>query len=96
MQPETAPKALPADNVIKSISQDYKQVKEIADSMNKVTESLNHKLKFKVDKEAGNRIIVKVVDKDTDEVIRQIPPEEYLKMVARMHEFIGMVFDKKA
>ena len=45
--------------------------------------------------EGTNRISIKVLDKDTDEVIREIPPEETLEMVEKMWELAGILVDER-
>ena len=40
--------------------------------------------------------MVKVVDPNTDKVIREIPPEKILDMVAKMWEVVGLFVDEKA
>ena len=54
----------------------------------------NRKLKFSINKEI-NRIIVKVIDGNTDKVIKEIPPQEIQSLVARIKEAIGILFDEK-
>lgn len=46
--------------------------------------------------EVFNAYIVKIVDKETREVIREIPPRKILDMVASMCEIAGVLLDKKA
>ncbi|MFY9451866.1 MAG: flagellar protein FlaG [Bacillota bacterium] len=36
-----------------------------------------------------------MVDRSTGEVIKQIPPEDMLKIAAKFQEFIGLIFDEK-
>ncbi|MCL2015874.1 MAG: flagellar protein FlaG [Defluviitaleaceae bacterium] len=43
--------------------------------------------------EATNTIMVRVIDTDTDEVIRELPPESRLDLLARIHEFAGLLVD---
>ncbi len=45
--------------------------------------------------EKTKRISVKIFDKDTNEVIREIPPEETLDMIAKMYELAGLMIDEK-
>lgn len=47
-----------------------------------------------MDEETG-RSVVRVVNKETGEVIRQIPPEELLTLVARMRQLSGLIFSKE-
>lgn len=42
-----------------------------------------------------HRITIKIVDKDTEEVIREIPPEKMLDMVAKTWELVGLMVDEK-
>ncbi len=41
------------------------------------------------------RIVIRVVSRETGEVVRQIPPEEYLAFVARFRELVGAIFDRQ-
>ena len=52
-------------------------------------------LDFKVDDTTGE-VIVSVLNKDTEEVIRQIPAEEMIKVRQRMIELRGVIYDEKA
>lgn len=45
--------------------------------------------------EATKRISIKVLDKETNEVIREIPPEETLEMVEKMWELAGILVDER-
>lgn len=54
----------------------------------------NRRLKFSVNEEI-NRVVVKVIDGTTDKVIKEIPPEEIQKLVARIKETIGILFDEE-
>jgi flagellar protein FlaG len=54
----------------------------------------NRRLKFSVNEEI-DRVVVKVIDGTTDKVIKEIPPEEIQKLVARIKETIGILFDQE-
>jgi flagellar protein FlaG len=45
--------------------------------------------------EETKRVSIKVLDNDTQEVIREIPPEETLEMVQKMWELAGLIVDEK-
>ena len=45
--------------------------------------------------EETRRVSIKVLDKDTEEVIREIPPEESLEMIEKMWELAGILIDEK-
>ena len=45
--------------------------------------------------EKTGRTMVKVLNKETDEVIREIPSEKILDMAAKIGEMVGLLFDEK-
>lgn len=42
-----------------------------------------------------NRVTIKIVDKDTKEIIKEFPPEKTLDMIAKVWELAGMLVDEK-
>ena len=52
-----------------------------------------HKLQFNVNQEL-NKVVVRVVDTSTNEVIREIPSEDLQRIQARMKHAIGVLFDE--
>ncbi len=58
-----------------------------------ITEVFNRRLKFSIDKEL-DQVIVKVVDAETDKVIKEIPPEELKRLYAKMKEAMGLIIDQ--
>ena len=56
---------------------------------------LNRKIKLHLNKDI-NRIIISIVDKDSDRVIREIPCEELQKLALHLKEAIGVLYDKNA
>jgi flagellar protein FlaG len=54
----------------------------------------NLTLEFSVHQTTG-KTMIKVVDKETDRLIREIPPEDFLDLSAKLGEMIGILFDKK-
>jgi flagellar protein FlaG len=55
----------------------------------------NHKLRFSFD-DRLNDVVVKVIDGETDKVIREIPPEELRNLHIRLREAIGILLDETA
>ena len=56
--------------------------------------AFNHKVKLSVNDEI-NQVIIKVVDSETDKVIKEIPAEEIQRLIARIKETIGLLVDEK-
>lgn len=52
-------------------------------------------LKFVVHEQTG-RIKVTVLDKETGEMIREVPPQQILDLMAKIDEMMGMFYDQKA
>ena len=50
-------------------------------------------LKFSKHDDTG-RTIIKVMDKETENLIREIPSEDVLNLAAKIEEMIGILFDK--
>lgn len=42
-----------------------------------------------------NRIIIKLVDRETQEVIKEIPPEKTLDLLAKRMELAGVLVDQR-
>ena len=54
---------------------------------------LNRRLKYSVNRDTG-QVIVKVIDGDTDKVIKVLPPEQLQRINARIRETLGLLFDE--
>jgi flagellar protein FlaG len=59
--------------------QQKKQVQEAVAKLNDYIQSVQRDLEFNLDEDSG-RVVVKVVNRNTNEVVRQIPDEVALKM----------------
>ena len=60
-------------------------------TVNALFEGANgHNIEFENE---GTETIIKIMDKDTHEVIRQIPPAELLEMRSKMEELKGQFLD---
>ncbi len=51
-------------------------------------------IRFDIDSRT-DRIIVRVVDRDSGEVIRQVPPDEVLSIIASVNEMLGVFMDER-
>lgn len=65
------------------------------EKMNELMQASDRALQFSVD-DTSEKVVIKVVDQQTDEVIRQIPSEETLKFSEFLEGMVGMIFDQKA
>lgn len=76
-----------------------KDLKNITQELNKLMRKINANLEFNYHKEAG-MFSVALVDKETNEVIKELPPEEMIKNIAKgkiwIDAFIGTFIDESA
>ena len=68
------------------------QIKKAVEQMNK--NMFNSEAVFGIH-EGTNRVTIKIVDKDTKEVIKELPPEKTLDMIAKAWELAGILVDEK-
>ena len=68
------------------------QMKDAVSQMNKKME--NSEAIFGIH-EGTNRITIKIVDRDTKKVIKELPPEKTLDMIAKVWEMAGILVDEK-
>ena len=67
-------------------------VKKAVENLNK---NLNHSEAVFGIHEATNRVTIKIVDKNTKEVIKELPPEKTLDMISKVWEIAGLLVDEK-
>jgi flagellar protein FlaG len=71
---------------------------QVQQAVRKVTEAAQSKvstLQFSIDKETGTTL-VKIVDAETQDVIRQIPAEEILAIARSIDKVAGLLLKQKA
>ena len=78
---ESAELKLPNDGVKRAIEEINKKV-------------VNSEAVFGVH-DTTNRVTIKIVDKQTKEVIKEYPPEKTLDMIAKVWEWAGLLVDEK-
>jgi len=66
-------------------------VDQVVSSLNEMVQNLHRNLQFSVDEESGDTVI-KVVDSETNEVVRQIPSEEIVRLRQHMRDAAGGLF----
>jgi flagellar protein FlaG len=70
------------------------EVRRSAELLEQTFRLFNKKLRFSVNEEI-NRVVVKVLDAKTDKLIKEIPPAEIQRLIARIKETIGLLFDEQ-
>lgn len=76
---------------------DTESLKTAVDQIEKFIASTNKELKFVLDDEqAKGKLVVKIIDRETDKVIRQIPSEEALRIAKTLDQLKGLLLYNKA
>lgn len=71
------------------------QVAEAIKGINKVIQALSQNVEFTIDEDT-DRAIVKVVDQETKEVIRQMPSKEVLEIAKALDKVQGLLIRQEA
>ena len=67
---------------------------KMTESLNKFLETTSTKLRYEYH-EKLNKYYVALVDKQTDEVVQEIPNKKLMDMHAAMLDFVGVLIDRK-
>ena len=70
------------------------EIEKAVGEVNKTTEAFNIGIRFKLHEGAG-RLMLEVIDLETNEVIKEIPPKKLLDLAAGIREMIGLLLDEK-
>lgn len=82
--------------VAQDLEQNIAQIKADAQELQKMTELVDgRKLQFNVNKELGS-VVVKIVDSNTNQVLKEIPSEDIQNLKLRIRKAIGNIFDEMA
>lgn len=69
------------------------ELSETVENIQKICGMFDRKLQFSVNKDI-NKVVVKVIDINTDTIIREIPSEEIQRLQMRIKEAMGLLFDQ--
>ena len=72
---------------------DRERLQQAVTIANQLVSEQLRRLSFDLHEEA-DRMVVRVIDLDTNEVIRQIPPEQVLTSLVELRRFIGLLLDR--
>ncbi len=72
---------------------DRAEVEQYLKDIINYTEFFNKRLRFSINDEL-DQVVVKVIDSETDKVIKEIPPETLQRLHVRIREAIGLLIDE--
>jgi flagellar protein FlaG len=92
---ESLPSSIEAGKAqAESTTTDSSQLQKAVSKLNDYVQNLQRKLSFSVSAETG-RTIIKVYDAETDELIRQIPPDETIRLAESIDVTSANLFVKE-
>ena len=71
------------------------EVQAVVDKLNEFMSNGQRNLNFSVDNDTEN-VVVKVMDTETQEVIRQFPSEQTLKLAKHLEGMLGLILNDRA
>jgi flagellar protein FlaG len=71
------------------------QLEGVMEDLENVSATFNRRLSFSINEKLG-QVVVKVIDTNTDTVIKELPPEELQHVHERIREVIGLLLDEQA
>ncbi len=95
---ETADQDAAAQSVSKSSAQNNRElttseISDMVNQLNKGVSDIHERMSFSFN-EKTQRIIVKVMNNETNEVVREIPSKEAIKLLEHIQDFLGMLVDE--
>ena len=85
----------PSQGVAATDKEKVEKLTEAVDKINEMMQQGKQMLTFQLDDDSG-RMVVRVIDAQTDEVVRQIPSEETLKFAEYVEGLAGLIFNDQA
>ena len=71
-----------------------REVESAVEQMNEFVQSIQRNLSFSIDRDTGHDVVT-VLDSQTEEVIRQYPSDEFLKISKALGDIQGILFTDK-
>lgn len=85
-----------SENKEKAQPYNEKELKKALDKLSGFLEDSSTRIEYQYHGKFRNDLMIKIVDKNTNAVILEVPPRKILDLVAKMMEMVGILFDKKA
>lgn len=92
--PTLSEQALRADTISSPLDSEKADVETLVSDLRIVTSALDRRLEFTINREL-EQVVVKVIDRQTDKVIKELPPEELQRLHVRIREAIGLLIDEE-
>jgi flagellar protein FlaG len=93
--PEVAAQTMLVQPPQKEPSRDLsrEEMNSLVDKLNSGVRDIHERVSFSFH-ERTQRVVLKIINSETDEVIREIPPKEAIKLLEHIQDFLGMLVDE--
>lgn len=81
------------DDYSSKIPAENMDVEGVVKNLNNIAKNFNEKVQFSFH-DKTNRIIIKVINSDTNEVVREIPAKYSIKLLEHFQEYMGLFVDE--
>ena len=93
-QKNTTPPNAASRNKVSETELSPEKLEKVVQQLQDFMGEMNRSLQFKVDEYSG-RNVIKVIDKESGDLVKQYPSEEVLGIVAKLAEATGVLVDFK-
>ncbi|MDZ7835747.1 MAG: flagellar protein FlaG [Alkalibacterium sp.] len=93
VEPIKAVEAIDTSSERLGLEPSKEQLEKLTAEAKEVLQRVNAQLSFKVHEGTG-RTLVQLIERDTNEVIREIPPEKMLDVIAGIWKWSGITVDR--
>jgi flagellar protein FlaG len=72
------------------------EAKEMVENLNEYMDDLQTQLGFSIREDLNKQVVVEIKNRQTNELVKQIPSEELLQIMENMRELTGAILDQSA
>ena len=96
IQSQRAKEELRADRAVQQKEAlSAQETEQITVDLNEYMNHLQTNLRFSMYEKLDHQVVVEIKNRETDELIKQIPSEELLEIRVKMEELTGLLLDEK-
>jgi len=70
------------------------EVEQAVDKMNRLMGLIEKRMKFEIH-DKSKRVMVKIIDEKSGDILTEIPPKKILDMLSSFADYVGLLVDKK-
>lgn len=85
--------AVQRESQARKVEVSREEIRQSLRELQSASRAFNKRLSFRYHEELG-QVVVKVIDRETDKVIKELPPSEVQRVHVRIREALGLLFDE--